>query len=429
MLKTALITTALILSITGCQNYHPERRTTQAVYHDDATLDTVLAMGSQLIVDGLTAGKDYDEIWIRDFNTFVTQTCDLNGPQTARTCLITFLQVQEEDGNIADGFKRKGQSTFYEGYHKIHPNRPDTVYYKNTVESDQESSLVQAVYKFITHTNDTSILNEDVFGETALARLENSLKFLLIHRYDSTTGLIWGATTVDWGDVQPENEWAVSLDEDSHRAIDIYDNAMFLIAIDNFIEMESDPEKQAHWRSIHKDLHTNIRKHLWDTERQKFIPHLYLDGSPFPEDFDESQISYHGGTAIAIEAGLLSTEEILASYKQMKKNVSIAAAQSIGLTVYPIYPEGYFALDLMKPYSYQNGGDWTWFGARMASQLARNGFAEEAWEASQPMFDRVIENNGFYEWYTISGDPMGSGGFRGSAGVLMTLVEDLRQAQ
>lgn len=49
-----------------------------------------------------------------------------------------------------------------------------------------------------------------------------------------------------------------------------------------------------------KQLITNIRKHLWDSQRQKFIPHIYLNGSPFPETFDENQVYYHGGTAVAI---------------------------------------------------------------------------------------------------------------------------------
>jgi len=34
------------------------------------------------------------------------------------------------------------------------------------------------------------------------------------------------------------------------------------------------------------------------------------------------------------------------------------------------------------------------------------------------MFDRVLENDGFYEWYAIDGTPKGSANFKGSAGVL-----------
>ena len=34
------------------------------------------------------------------------------------------------------------------------------------------------------------------------------------------------------------------------------------------------------------------------------------------------------------------------------------------------------------------------------------------------MVDRVIQNDGFFEWYSVDGEPRGSGTFRGSAGVL-----------
>ena len=42
----------------------------------------------------------------------------------------------------------------------------------------------------------------------------------------------------------------------------------------------------------------------------------------------------------------------------------------------------------------------------------------EAYEELQPMLARLVENNGFNEWYTPAGEPMGSGTFRGEAGVL-----------
>ena len=76
----------------------------------------------------------------------------------------------------------------------------------------------------------------------------------------------------------------------------------------------------------------------------------------------------------------------------------------------------------MGPYSYQNGGDWTWFGGRMIQQLAAHGMIREAYDQIQPMVQRVKENNGFYEWYTVDNQPKGSGTFRGSAGVLYEAI-------
>ncbi|MNI70624.1 hypothetical protein D3C73_1264480 [compost metagenome] len=81
----------------------------------------------------------------------------------------------------------------------------------------------------------------------------------------------------------------------------------------------------------------------------------------------------------------------------------------------------------MGPYSYQNGGDWTWFGGRMVTQLIRYNLLAEAKEALDPMLARVISNNGFYEWYTPDNKPKGSSSFRGEAGVLWTAITALEK--
>lgn len=112
----------------------------------------------------------------------------------------------------------------------------------------------------------------------------------------------------------------------------------------------------------------------------------------------------------------------------MIANVKASGASSIGLTMYPPYPEGYFENKGMYPYGYQNGGDWTWFGARMIQQLVKYGFYQEAYEQLLPMTDRVVQNKGFYEWYTVKNEPTGSGTFRGSAGVLYKAIEMLENA-
>ena len=82
----------------------------------------------------------------------------------------------------------------------------------------------------------------------------------------------------------------------------------------------------------------------------------------------------------------------------------------------------------MGPYCYQNGGDWTWFGARMILQLVRHGHYEEAYRSLEPMVERVLTHNGFYEWWTPAAEPRGSGSFRGSAGVLWDAIKALREA-
>lgn len=373
-----------------------------------------------IMASGFSAGDGYDEVWIRDYNTFVTLSSEVFEPEILKDNLMVFFKMQGEDGNIMDGFSTigKNRNTRYEFiYSDLEPRYAG---HKNTVETDQETSLVQTVSKYVKATGDAEILKEMIGDKSVAERLEWAMDFLMNHRFDKKHGLIWGATTADWGDVQPEHEWGVFLTDDTHYALDIYDNAMFLIALDNLMELV--PSTKEKWSPIRNQTAENVREHLWDEANQKFIPHVYLNGSPFPEDFNEDEIFYHGGTALAIEANLLSKEEIKVSLQKMISNVAVSNAGSIGITLYPAYPDGFYKNPSMVAYGYQNGGDWTWFGARMIQQLIKNGFVEEAYEQMQPMVKRVKDNDGFYEWYTVDNKPKGSGTFRGSAGVLYDAI-------
>ena len=109
----------------------------------------------------------------------------------------------------------------------------------------------------------------------------------------------------------------------------------------------------------------------------------------------------------------------------MLRNVEASGMPSIGLTLYPPYPDGLFPGGMCKMYVYQNGGDWTWFGGRMIQQLIAYGFVEEAYEEISPMLDRVIENGDFNEWYGQGNKPSGSWKFKGSAGVLSKAIHML----
>lgn len=379
----------------------------------------------EIVKTGFNAGDGYGEVWIRDYNTFIELSAEVYPQPTLKENLRVFFRLQRDDGNIIDGFIPRDKAKQTEGgYQYIFTDlEPDYAGHKNTVETDHETSLVQAVYKYVQKTGDSEFLDELIGEKSVAERLEWSMEFLLNHRWSEEYGLIYGASTADWGDVQHCHPWGVFITEDTKFCLDIYDNAMLLIALDNMMELV--PATVEKWQPIRKGIAENTMKYLWDEQNQKFIPHVYLDGSPYPDDFNENEIFYHGGTAVAIEAGLLSKEQIKVSLDKMIANVEASGAGSIGLTMYPPYPEGSFENKGMYPFGYQNGGDWTWFGGRMIQQLVRYGFMEEAYEQLQPMVKRVKDNDGFYEWYTVKNEPEGSGTFRGSAGVLYKAIEML----
>ena len=391
----------------------------------DPDLPVVLGKARDLLKTGLTAGSGYGEVWIRDLNTFIEVSLEVNPPAQLRSALLTFFKFQEANGDIPDGFIPKERGSVGYKYRRS-ALAPGLLAHKNTVETDQESSLVLAVRKFVSVTGDRSLLTEDVGGKRVLERLELALDYVLKERFDPERGLIWGATTADWGDVQPEHAWGVELDASSHRACDIYDNALFVSAVDDLLQLLGpDSPHASRWQKVRDDLKRNTRKHLWNEARQKFIPHVYLGGSPFPKEFDEAAVYYHGGTAVAIEAGILTQDEIVRALGTMIENVRKAGASSIGLTVYPPYPKGFFKNTSMGPYSYQNGGDWCWFGGRMIQQLVRHGLVREAYAELKPMVVRVRKHGDFYEWWSLDNQPRGSKQYRGSAGVLGRAIEQL----
>lgn len=406
----------------SCTTTNPQQQLAETILND-TTLHQVDSMARSIISQGFNAGSGYSQIWARDMNTFIEVACEETNQTDIRNAILLFFALQQPNDEMIDGYVLKPDFTWYDNHPYYADAAPDHVGFKNTVETDQESSLIQIVGKYIRKTGDTSILREDVAGRTVLERMDDMVDYLMRERYSEQYGLLFGAMTADWGDVQPNDDFGCDMNELSSRAIDVYDNAMFLIALDYLQEMTDDTSLLKKWKGIREQIAQNVRKHLWDTERKKFIPHLYIDPSPIPAGFDENQIHYHGGTAVAIEAGLLSKEEIAVVNAQMLENVRLSGMPSIGLTLYPTYPEGFFRGGMAKPYVYQNGGDWTWFGGRMIQQLVANGFVEEAYDEIRPMIDRVIKNQGFFEWYGMGGVPSGSGHFKGSAGVLAKAIE------
>jgi glycogen debranching enzyme len=247
-----------------------------------------------------------------------------------------------------------------------------------------------------------------------------ALDFVLSERLDASRGLIWSETTIDWGDVSPDGSRAVK-----NRAVSIYSNAMAVIAIGDYLRLlGKDAPSSARWNARREQLKRAIRFHLWDAKREKFIPHLYLDGSPFPAGFDENAIYYHGGTAVANEADLLSRGQVVRALSRMREDVKSAGASSIGLTIYPPYPNRIYKSQ--EPYVYQNGGDWCWFGGRMVQQLVRLGMVADAYQEIAPMVARVVKAGDFHEWWTRDNRPMGSAAFKGSAGVLGKAVQMLQ---
>lgn len=391
----------------------------------DKRLDTIEARAIKLL-SGFSAGTSYSEVWIRDLNTFINGSLKARPKEEVKIKLLMFFKIQGEDGDIVDGVVDSAKANG--GYkYRYSPLLPGWAAHKNTVETDQESSLIQAVKKYVDATGDRSILNEKIDGRSVLQRMEDALNYIQKDRWSAKYDLVTGATTIDWGDVQPETGWGVAINEKTKWAIDIYDNAMYVIALHDFLAMKpKDYKTQKDWATVAAGITKNVRKYLWDARMQKYIPHIYLNGSPFSPDFNENEILYTGGSVCAILAGFNTPAEVKEINRQMLAAAAKERHATIGITVYPPYPAKQFPN--MKPCVYQNAGDWTWFGGRMMQALLKYSYVNDAYAELSPMLDRTFANKGFYEWYDVqTGAPKGSGDFRGEAGVLYDAIVALRQ--
>ena len=65
--------------------------------------------------------------------------------------------------------------------------------------------------------------------------MARSMEYLLKNRYSEKYRLLTGATTQDWGDVQVEGGATVDIDTNTHWAVDVYDNAMFVLALNDLM--------------------------------------------------------------------------------------------------------------------------------------------------------------------------------------------------
>ncbi len=427
MIKRSVLFFVITVYFLGSKSYAQVNNTStikQAII-TNKTFDSVQVKAIKLL-SGFSAGTSYNEIWIRDFNTFIKGSLKAHPKEEVKNMLLMFFKIQGDDGNIVDGVVESKKANVGYNYRRS-PLLPGWEAHKNTVETDQESSLVQAVRKYIDVTGDTTILDEQIGGKSVIARIEDALNYIMKDRWSAKYGLVTGATTIDWGDVQPETGWGVAINQKTKWAIDIYDNAMFAIALRDFIHFKPKKYKAGkNWNLVAANLKVNVRKYLWQPKAQKYIPHIYLDGSPFAKEFKEDQILYVGGSICAILAGFNTKPEVIEINRQIVAAATKEKHATIGLTVSPPYPKDTFPN--MAPYTYQNGGDWTWFGGRLIEGLLKYNLVTEAYNELTPMTDRVIANKGFYEWYNVqTGAPSGSGNFRGEAGVLYDAITLLKQ--
>jgi hypothetical protein len=358
-------------------------------------------------VGGFMAGSGYPQVWVRDSATIIPASRFYYPPKFLQTWLEEILSYQEASGSLPDWVDASGRTD------------------KNTTESDQEASAVQAaaaVVRILGEPKGSLWLQKKIGQVRLIDRLQQALLYLREQRTDPASGLISGAHTADWGDVEigEPDQRAIYADAKSLWTVDIYDQSMFYQAALDLASLWlllGEANKAAFWQERAAEVKAKANELLWQKERGFYRVHKHIDGST--HDFNEDDLLALGGNTQAILAGLAQSEQARSIIKEVLLRRQAFGVSTISGCLLPCYPRGFFQHPMMDdPYEYQNGGQWDWFGGRMIAAMYEHGFSREATRCLLEVAKKNLERGSFFEWDTLQGVGRGSENYAGSAGAL-----------
>ena len=380
-------------------------------------------------VKAFGAGARYPQVWLRDSATVVPLARYHYPGEYLTSWIEEHLANQAADGSLDDWIAAGPVSAFAADAPRARevfragtaPLSAD----KNTVEADQESSAVLGVCQAFGVLGDRAWLGKRVAGVSILDRADRALGFLLSRRFDARVGLVTSGFSADWGDVSPAHpdQRAIYLDDRTPLVAGLYTNALFVEAagcLGDLHQAAADVPGAQRWRSTAAAVKAAVNRSLWQETRGFYRMHLTLAGGGPPDD---SGVFATGGNATAILSGVadgVKARRILAVAEQRRRRFAVS---TIAGTLLPPYRAGLFAHPVMRePWSYQNGGQWDWFGARLVLAAFESGEAALARRWLGALAAKAERNRGLYEWHTRDGLGRGSPTYAGSAGTLAAAV-------
>jgi hypothetical protein len=351
---------------------------------------------------GFAAGSTYPQVWIRDTSTMLGYARFFYPLPDLQGMLDRFFLTQGPQGEIQDWVDTVGRCD------------------KNTVETDQESSLVLGAYALA--LCDPGWLAGKVAGLSRLDRLDKAMEWVWRNRRDRNLGLIWSGFTADWGDVERSyaDQRAIKLSDRSRRAFSTYAQALFIQAAQKMVLLAGrlgNGVMAGKWRLRGKTVAAECRRQLYLADKGYFIVHRVENKDDVLQW--ERDILAVGGNAEAIRAGLMSKAEISRFLGVLEAKRKRLGLRSVSFTLLPPFPENFFSHPaLRRPWSYQNGGEWDWIGGRLVSALYQSGLRREADKYLEEISARNLADMNIFEWSDNLGNGQGASFYAGAAGVI-----------
>jgi hypothetical protein len=356
---------------------------------------------------GFSAGSDYPAVWIRDTATFITYAKLYYPLETLAKSVELFMEHQSADGEVVDWVDVSGETD------------------KNTVETDQESSLVLAAYAI--GKENSQWFHKEIKGKTVLDRLELALAWVWQNKRNPQYNLIYSGFTADWGDLENTypDQRATKLSDRSTLVFSIYTQAKYIQAIDHLVKIlkqtdeTKNREKIREWQDRSNTLKSQTQEHLYLEDKGYFITHIVPTAEKEKYFQMEKDMLAVGGNAEAIIAGLMDRDQIKRFLEVLEERRKEYQLRTVSFTLIPPYPEGFFPHHLLRyPWNFQNGGEWDWIGGRVVKSLFIKGFQNEAERYLLEIVKKNLANFCIFEWEDRRGTGRGAMFYVGAAGVI-----------
>jgi hypothetical protein len=376
------------------------------------------------------AGAHYPQVWVRDNATVLPLSRFLYPREYLASWVEEHLAQQEQTGEIQDWIAAGAPAAFRADSPRAREvgRVRGTVLSadRNSVASDQESSLVLAVADVYRISGDRTWLDRPVRGRSVLDRTQDALNALVRRRLDGKTGLILNGFTADWGDVSPvwPDQRAIYLDAETPRVGSLYASALFCGAassLADLLDSLGQPGRAAYWRHHADRVRAAIEGALWQERRGFYRMHA---PGPLGDDSDRFAL---GGNAVALLLGGGGPARLRRVMDVAEKRRRRHGVSTIAGALLPPFPTGFFKHPaLREEWTYQNGGQWDWFAGRLLLAAFRGGESRRARACLVDIARKASRNQGLYEWHTREGAGRGSASYAGSAGALAAaLIEGL----